>query len=57
MRYFDVNISDSCGDAPYLCVLNIGCLNVRFLMNPNVAGLGMMEIWNVSMSIIRRMDV
>ena len=57
MRYFDVNISDSYGDAPYLCVLNIGCLDVRFLMVPNVAGLGMMEIWYVWMSIIRRMDV
>eukprot|EP00956_Cyclotella_meneghiniana_P031288 scaffold81748_cov63-Cyclotella_meneghiniana.AAC.1 len=48
---------DSYDDAPYLCVLNIGCPDVRFLMDPNVAGLGMMEIWDVWMSIIRRMDV
>ena len=57
MRYFDVNISDSYGDAPYLCVLNIGCLDVRYLMDPDVAGLGCLEIWDVWMSIIRRMDV
>ena len=57
MRYFDVNISDSYGDAPYLCVLNIGCLDVRFLMDLNVAGSSTLVARDVWMSIIGRMDV